>query len=298
MSFFIVINSRKDIVISKLNYWSEEDIELLRSNFPILEKDELLQLFPTRSWSSILSKANKLDIHKRLLWSSNEDELLKKIYDKVPMNEVIKMFPNRTKEGIIHRAQKLELNSFDHPIWTNEQKEYLKEKWELYPDIKLAEDLHKTKNAIKRMRNLLGLHRQDKSQRTYENISKYIRGNIYQWKLDSMENCNYKCVLTGSKDFEIHHLYPVNKIINNIMIQNNIELKAFNDYTEKELNTILDLFLIEQSKYPLGECIRKDLHILFHSLYGQYNANIEQWEQFKKDYKNGLYDNYKKDIVA
>ena len=214
------------------------------------------------------------------------------------MKEVLKIFSTRTKDGIIHRAQKLNLNSFDHPIWTDEQKEYLKTNWELYPDIKLAEDLHKTKNAVKRMRNILGLHRQIKNQNGYENLNKYIRGNIYQWKIDSMKSCNYKCVITGEKVFEIHHLYPVSKMLDNIIKENNIEIKEFQCYTKDELDNILQLFLIEQSKYPLGKCVSPSIHALFHSLYGKFNVTIKQWNQFKIDYKNGLYDNYKKNIVA
>ena len=46
----------------------------------------------------------------------------------------------------------------------------------------------------------------------------------------------------------------------------------------------------EQSKYPLGQCVRKDLHKLFHSLYGQYYNTVDQWEQFKEDYRNGVYN--------
>ena len=85
----------------------------------------------------------------------------------------------------------------------------------------------------------------------------------------------------------------------NIINKYNLEYKEFNEYTENELNNILQLFVLEQSKYPLGECIRKDLHVLFHSLYGQYNTTEEQWIQFKNDYTNGVYNNrIKMDIVA
>ena len=145
----------------------------------------------------------------------------------------------------------------------------------------------------------MGLHRREKSVYKYENISKYIRGQIWDWKKESMINCDYKCVITGSKEFEIHHIYPVNKILRDVYNKYKIEQKEFKDYTEEELLNIVSLFYIEQDKHPLGECIRKDLHALFHSLYGQYNTTQEQWEQFKKDVKKGVYNNHIKiDIVA
>ena len=64
---------------------------------------------------------------------------------------------------------------------------------------------------------------------------------------------------------------------------------------EKKYNHSSNLFINEQNKYPLGVCVSKDIHVLFHSLYGQYNNTPEQWYQFEKDYKNGLYDNYIKE---
>ena len=47
-------------------------------------------------------------------------------------------------------------------------------------------------------------------------------------------------------------------------------------------------------KYPLGECIRTDLHSLFHELYGVGNNTPQQWEEFKNKYQYGLFN----DIVA
>jgi hypothetical protein len=127
---------------------------------------------------------------------------------------------------------------------------------------------------------------------TYATLSKYLRGQNQKWKKDSMEHCDYKCVLTGSKNFEIHHLYGVSNMIEDIFVQNNIMYKEnLSDYTDAELSFILDKFLEIQSEYPLGECIDKKLHILFHSLYGQYYNTPEQWDRFKDDYLKGVYEN-------
>ena len=271
----------------------------MKKYYSSLSKDELLEMLPNRTWSSVLTKANKININKRCMWTNEEDNLLIAIYENTDINEVVKKFSNRDKNSIVKRAMKLGLNSYNHPIWTKEDELYIINNWQLLPDEIIAQNIGKTKNAVKRKRNLLGLHRQDKSKKTYENITKYIRGNIYEWKSNSMKACNYECVLTKSKEFEIHHLYPVNKIVNDIFNKYNLEYKEFNEYTENELNNILQLFVLEQSKYPLGECIRKDLHMLFHSLYGQYNTTEEQWIQFKNDYTNGVYNNrIKMDIVA
>lgn len=62
------------------------------------------------------------------------------------------------------------------------------------------------------------------------------------------------------------------------------------DYTDKELRDILDLFRIKQDKYPLGVCLTKDVHMLFHNKYGYGNNTEIQWNEFVTDFKNGKYD--------
>ena len=127
---------------------------------------------------------------------------------------------------------------------------------------------------------------------SYPSLSKYLRGQNQEWKLLSMKSCNYKCVLTGSKDFEIHHLYGLSNIIDDILNKypqyKNI---SFEDYNSDDLEFLKKEFIKEQSKYPLGECIDKKLHVLFHSLYGQYYNTPEQWARFKNDYTKGVYKN-------
>lgn len=105
-----------------------------------------------------------------------------------------------------------------------------------------------------------------------------------------MESCQWKCVLTGSKDFEIHHLYGVSNILSDIISKHHIQEKQIEKYTQDELDNITQLFIKEQAKYPLGVCVKKDIHVLFHRLYGQYYNTPEQWYQFEIDYKNGVYD--------
>ena len=62
-----------------------------------------------------------------------------------------------------------------------------------------------------------------------------------------------------------------------------IGYKLFNKKEKKP--EITSAFIDEHNKYPLGVCIRKDIHDLFHSIYGRYNNTQEQWERFKEDYK-------------
>ena len=217
--------------------------------------------------------------------------MLINVYEKVPINEVEQLFPNKNRNSIIHQAMRLHLTSYDKNIWTNEDDDYIKNNWELQPDAIMAEKLNRTKRAVQARRLFLGIYRRDMESLTYETLAKYIRGNIQQWKKDSMKECNYKCIFTGSKRFQIHHLYGVSNILNDIMTENNFPIyDNFSEYSDEELNEILNAFIIKQNKYPLGVCIEKDIHVLFHSLYGQYYNTPKQWYQFEKDFKAGIYD--------
>lgn len=107
---------------------------------------------------------------------------------------------------------------------------------------------------------------------------------------ESMKNCNYKCVLTGSKDFVIHHKYGFANIVNETIEEYNIEIKDYKNYTQEELEDILEKFQIVHSRYPLGVCIRKDIHLLYHSIYSKCVNTEDQWNQFVSDFENGMYN--------
>ena len=64
----------------------------------------------------------------------------------------------------------------------------------------------------------------------------------------------------------------------------------YKDYTQEELEDILEKFQIVHSRYPLGVCVRKDIHLLYHSIYSKCVNTEDQWNQFVVDFKNGVYD--------
>lgn len=53
---------------------------------------------------------------------------------------------------------------------------------------------------------------------------------------------------------------------------------------------MLDIFEKTHNKYPLGVCVREDIHSLFHRIYGAGGNNEQQWERFSRDLKTGKLD--------
>jgi hypothetical protein len=120
------------------------------------------------------------------------------------------------------------------------------------------------------------------------NTESYLRHNLIEWKKDSLRESEYKCVITGDKFDNIHHLYSFNLIIEEVLEENNIKLhKQINEYSDEELELLIEKVLIHHYDYPLGVCLREDVHKLFHSIYGYGNNTPEQFYEFKDNYLNG-----------
>lgn len=271
--------------------WTDDEITILKENYIFGDINKICQLLPNRSYKAITTKAKRIGLYTRKYWSNDEKDLLTKVYESTPLDDVVKLFPDKNRNSIIHQAMKLNITSYDKNAWTENEDNYIKNNWILQPDLIMARNLNRTKKAVQARRLQLNLFRRNMDKPTYENLSKYIRGNIQDWKKSSMMACNYKCIFTGNKNFQIHHLYSVSSILDDIIRKNDFKIyDNFSDYSSEELENILIAFKDKQDEYPLGVCVSKNIHVLFHSLYGQYNNIPEQWYQFEKDFKNGLYE--------
>lgn len=273
--------------------FTNEDLEWLRIHYPSDDWSIILSHFPSKNRRSINFFVSKYGIKRDVdIWTEEEINKMRMVWeDRPPREELLRIFPNRSPGAIYSKAEKLGIYSDTYNMpWTSEEDGFLIENWRLLPDYRLGECIGRSRQGVKERRHYLKLYRQDMENKTYPTLSKYLRGQIWDWKSKSMEACQWKCVLTGSKDFEIHHLYGVSNILSDIISKYNIQEKQIEDYSQEELNYITNLFISEQNKYPLGVCVRKDIHVLFHKLYGQYYNTPEQWYQFESDYKNGVYD--------
>ena len=191
-------------------------------------------------------------------------------------------------------GRKLGIKSYNYlqEKYSDDQKQFIIDNYKTMTDIELSEALDKPLSGIQEQRRKLGIYYLNKDYSGYDNLSKFFRGHIQDWKNASMEACNYQCILTGSKNFIIHHKYGFNKILQEAFEkmdeQNLLKSTNLSDYSFEELSSMLDIFQCIHNKYPLGVCIRKDIHDLFHQLYGSGGNTEEQWESFIAKYSNKL----------
>lgn len=228
----------------------------------------------------------------RECWSVNEIDVLIKNYGSKTLDEMEQLLPNRKRHHIISKAISLNLTNkvILQTRFTSEERCFVFNNYNNLSDREMGEILNRSTTAINnyRFRNgLIKIH--EKS--SYNDLSEYIRRNNTEWKDLSMKNCNYKCVVTGNRFDDIHHIYGLNLILNEVLLNLNIEIKEdMNQYSEIELKNILYSFRALQAEYPLGVCLCKKIHKLFHFEYGYGNNTQEQWNDFLLKYKNGVYD--------
>lgn len=277
-------------------FWLENDLSYLKENYFKYTIDELEKHFNGRySKDAIQTQAYKcFGYSTDDDWNDEENALLEKYYPTIPIDEVCEMIPTRSKNAIISHARILNLYSFfyNSTYWNEELDKILVDNWEHMSDEELSVIIGKPKLSIMERRHRLHLMRVHKDSLKYSDISKYLRGQLQDWKNKSMESCNYECVLTSSKDFQIHHLYSFSQIVSDFFSNNpDFEIKKFTDYTQEELNKITCAFIAEHDKHPLGVCVRKDLHDLFHNMYGRSMNTPEQWAKFVEHYRNSSLKN-------
>jgi hypothetical protein len=114
-------------------------------------------------------------------------------------------------------------------------------------------------------------------------LTRYLRDRIQKWKDDSMKNCNYKCIISNQRFDVIHHLYPLYKIIDEIIQITKLPLyDEINKYTIDELSLAEKTCLELHYKYPLGVCLTRELHDEFHKIYSTSNFTPQDFYEFYK----------------
>lgn len=119
-------------------------------------------------------------------------------------------------------------------------------------------------------------------------LNHHLRQLISPWVWDSLKEGHRKCILTGSKDIEVHHKTSFNSIVRETLDYLKLPIKSnIGYYTQQELTDINNKCLQLHIDYGLGVCLDKTLHTLFHSLYGRGDNTPEQFEEFVQRYKSG-----------
>lgn len=255
----------------------------MKDNYSYGNIRRLCSLLPKRSYSSITTKARRIGLLTRTYWEEEELTFLLHNYDKMSVNEIMTHFPHRSRRAVMAKAMELGVQSYDSVRFTPDEVQFLKDHYMEYTDYEMGAILGRTFHAICDKRLYLGLKKCDGT--SYETLYNYARKNNTDWKIRSMKNCNYRCVITGKRFDVIHHLYGFNSIITDTKLILGYVDDDIKKYTSQEIEDFYKYFKIEQDKHPLGVCLTNEYHHLFHIQYGYGNNTVEQWNEFYNTHK-------------
>ena len=118
-----------------------------------------------------------------------------------------------------------------------------------------------------------------------------LRSYIRDWKLDSIRFCNYKCILTGERFDDIHHIYPFQHIVKEaILSEGLIFYNNINKYSMDEFNRIIYKNIHLHYKRGMGVCLKREHHELLHKKIGYRDIGVEEFEEFAQRYYDGEFD--------
>lgn len=119
-------------------------------------------------------------------------------------------------------------------------------------------------------------------------LNDLLREKIAFWRQEVLKKHNYKCDITGINfiDMEIHHIIPFHVIRDKVIKELGLEhKKKLSEFTQEEIEAVVNLFEEKHTKAN-GVPLNRDLHKLFHQLYG-FDTNSQDYDEFKQRYRNG-----------
>lgn len=319
--------------MGKVVIWTEEDKKLLTDSVYNLSKEEILSLFPQRTWKAIRDMSLKLGLklinnYEPIL----ENELFKIIDDikhmkckscrrYLPFNMNYYPKDKNCKTGYRSICKECKGEKFGtKDFWTNEEIKIIKEFYEIMTNKEIQTKflpnrsiqqiggkglylrLTKSKELKLKAREglnvgennpMYGIARKGSENPNWRGgtseLYNHLRNSINDWKTMSMKTCGYKCVITGERFDDIHHTYSFVNIVKDTLTNLGLPINQFiNEYSEDELN-LIEKECMRIHMENIGVCLRKDVHILFHQIYGKHDNTLEQFECFKSDYQTNKY---------
>lgn len=121
------------------------------------------------------------------------------------------------------------------------------------------------------------------------NLSQKVRSTLTWWKRYSKNIYKNTCIITGIKgNVDVHHQIQFDTILREALVDLGIEIKK--KYTPEELILIKEKVNNKHKKLPIGICLNKDLHILFHIEYGKRECTKKDLDEFIERYFNGEFN--------
>ena len=271
--------------------WTEEELTLLKANYPHYQNSELIELFfPQRTIRSVETMAHQHQCNGKTeeVKARTREQVAKKLSEIMTGREF--------SEEAITKLQ--------HSL-----REYYKTHHGSRLGCKASEESRRKMSIAKKAsgqwqgdtnpRHINPLMREQNGRWRggITPLMKELRSELKEWQKRSMEICNYKSVLTMGEFDNVHHLIPFRDIVNAVIQCCGLDIRPSpQDYTDDEFLLLRECVIEAHEKSLCGVCIEEPLHALFHKEFGYWNNTAEQFVLYVNklldgDYNDFLYDN-------
>ena len=256
-------------------------------------------------------------------WSNEDLEKLKSVYKDYTNEEIIKnFFPDRTLRSLEVIAHKYKFNhktqeTIDRAskngaiknsekqkgkIFSEEHKRHIsdaqKKRYESLEQREIA-----SKNAIKRglgkgdlaplSKNPLYGEKNGRWKGGASELIEQLRRDIINWKKSSAEFCDYKCIFTGGRFKNIHHIISFNSLVEQSLHELKLNRREnISQYSSDEYNDLKNKVIEVHMQTFYGACMCEELHTLFHKEFTYYDSTLDDFIKFSERIIDGYYDDF------
>lgn len=265
--------------------WTKIEDQLLKKEYPDNLNKYIIHLFPNRTEKAIIDRAAILGISKsNIAREKRYEEHSEFMFHNSPWIGIPKT--DQEKHNTSNRIKNL-WKEKPNAMLANVQYERTSDHRDYLSKIKSEAGLWKGENNP-RFKNPLSGSENGRWLGGITPLLLWLRNQLSDWKQESMKFHNYTCILTGENFDEIHHLYSFKQIVRETLDSLNFEYtKTLESFTEDEIEIIRDLIIKNNKKYGLGVCLTKEVHKLFHDIYGYGDNTPEQFKEFTVRFTNG-----------
>jgi len=237
-------------------HWSEEKENFLKLNYDSMKYQEIAEKFGT-SYQAVLNKACELNLVKQNVWKQKEIDFVRENYKQMGDKELAKKL-DMNKIGIRNLRHSFDIvrpsehiSKFrDGNHWSEDDKEFLREKFDSMKYQEMADELGVTYHAVESKAHKLGL---EKIEQWSKNEVEFLRNN---WKTLSDHEIAEK--LDRSLTAVMQKRSKKLNLVREDPTANEYKWREWENYCEKVANQIWDNVL---TQHTFEQGYRADIYL-------------------------------------
>ena len=268
-------------------HWTDKEDEIMYANYHDYTGEELQEkFFPDRSIRAIECRADTLGI----AWKTQETIMRSNEIRGIKCSQKLKG-RKMSEEAKRKLSESMHEYYKTHTPWWKGKKRP-SEQCKIISERNVRLGKWKGKNNPRYINPLSG-SLNGNWQGGITNFYQELRSDTKDWFNESMEFCNYSCVISGLNFDNVHHTTAFKDIVNETFKLAGMDKRnTVSDYTEEEFDNLTDILKYLHNVYGIGACLTKEVHKLFHDNYGYKNFSAFDFLDFVYRIDIGEFDDW------